>query len=181
MTALGVIADTHVPDRVRRLSERALDVFQQTGVDAILHAGDISVRAVLDRLEGVAPVIAVRGNRDWVALRHLPPKRTLNFDGITFGLAHGHGGLQRYLINRVHYVLQGYHSERFIHPMLAQFPEADVIVFGHTHRPINQRFGNRLLFNPGSPHVPEDDYAPSVGIIRVDTGGLVEAEIIWLT
>ena len=64
MIRLGVISDTHIPDRARRLNERVIPVFREAGVSAILHAGDVSTPRVLKQLEEVAPVYATRGNRD---------------------------------------------------------------------------------------------------------------------
>jgi putative phosphoesterase len=64
MTTLGVLADTHIPDRVPTLNPRVIQVFRQAQVSAILHAGDVSVPQVLAELEKIAQVYAVRGNRD---------------------------------------------------------------------------------------------------------------------
>src|SRR5687768_1713811 len=105
MLTIGVISDTHIPDRARGLNPRVIPLFQQAQVDAILHAGDISTPRVLEQLSRVAPVYAVRGNRDWVALRRLPKSLRLTFDGVVIGLAHGHGHWWNYLIDRVDYIL----------------------------------------------------------------------------
>ena len=86
MVTLGVISDTHIPDRARSLERLVLDVFQSAGVKAILHAGDVSTPRVITQLEEIAPVHAVRGNRDWVALAHLPYQSLLTFDGIKVGV-----------------------------------------------------------------------------------------------
>ena len=91
---LGLIADTHIPDRRSSLHPQILTAFKEAGVAAILHAGDICSPQVLERLETVAPVYAVRGNRDWVLLRHLPSTRLLEFGGIRVAMAHGHGRWQ---------------------------------------------------------------------------------------
>ena len=74
MTTLGVISDTHIPDRTPQLNPRVLEVFQQARVTQILHAGDIMVQSVLDELATIAPVQAVCGNRDIWNLKHLPDK-----------------------------------------------------------------------------------------------------------
>ena len=91
MVRVGVVADSHIPDRMRALPPTALEAL--AGVDAILHAGDICVQRVLDALAAVAPVYAVRGNRD--LLLRLPLDRELSFEVVKVGLTHGHGGWRR--------------------------------------------------------------------------------------
>jgi hypothetical protein len=181
MLTLGVISDTHVPDRARCLGQRALDVFSSARVDAILHAGDISIRRVLDQLGELAPVHAVRGNRDWAALSKLPVRLELEYGGVNIGLVHGHGRWNEYLVDRVEYIVRGYRLEMFQPRLVAAFPKANVIVFGHTHRPLNQWVDGALLFNPGSPHFPDvKSIAPSVGLLHLGAGGEVVGELIEL-
>jgi len=181
MLTLGVISDTHVPDRARCLEQRALDVFYSAKAAAILHAGDISVRRVLEQLGELAPVHAVRGNRDWAALGKLPVKLDLEFGGVNIGLVHGHGRWNEYLIDRVEYLVRGYRLEMFQPRLAASFPKARVIVFGHTHRPLNQWIDGVLLFNPGSPHFPDvKSIAPSVGLLHLGAGGDVVGELVEL-
>ena len=181
MLTLGVIADTHVPDRARCLEQRAIDVFESAGVAAILHAGDISIRRVLEQLGELAPVHAVRGNRDWAALNKLPFTQKLEYEGVKIGLMHGHGRLNEYLVDRVNYLARGYRLEMFQPRLAASFPRARVIVFGHTHRPLNQWINGVLLFNPGSPHFPDlKSIAPSVGLLHLGAGGDVVGELVDL-
>jgi putative phosphoesterase len=178
---LGVIGDTHVPDRARQLHPLILPTFKQAKVQAILHAGDVSTMGVLAQLDDIAPVHAVRGNRDWVALRQLPYKLVLYFYGMEIGLTHGHGGVRHYLLKRIEYLFRGYQLEMFLPDVRATFPEARVIVFGHTHRPLQLWVDGQFIFNPGSPHCPEEeDTPPSVGLLHLHPGGQVESELIWL-
>src|SRR5512143_3962257 len=93
MTTLGVIADSHIPDRMRDLPQGVYPAL--AGVEAILHAGDVCTQRVLDALAAIAPVYAVAGNRDFFL--KLPLERQLTFDGVTIGLTHGHGGWRGYL------------------------------------------------------------------------------------
>jgi putative phosphoesterase len=180
LITLGIIADTHIPDRMPRLHPDVLPVFKQAGVQAILHAGDVSVPRVLSELEQVAPVHAVRGNRDWVSLRGLPHSLELDFAGIKIGLAHGHGNLMRYVLEKPHNILWGVKEENYINYMLSVFPSADVIVFGHMHRVVTQRLDGKLMFDPGSACCPGDrQKGPSVGLLHLN-GGLPEAEIVYL-
>ncbi len=181
MIVLGVIADTHIPDRARRLDDRVGEVFRAVGVEAILHAGDISTPAVLEEIGQIAPVHVVRGNRDWVVLRQLPLSMRLSFNDVIVALTHGHGRWWTYLINRIDYVARGYRVELFQPRLLADYPDVDVIIFGHTHRPFNRWVDRRLLFNPGSPHCPDGlAKTPSVGLLKITAGGDVTGEIISL-
>lgn len=181
MTSLGVIADTHIPDRARTLDEKILPLFKDARVNAILHAGDVSIPRVLNKLSEIAPVYAVRGNRDWLALGRLPYSLSLSFEGVNIALAHGHGHWWNYLSDKVELLVKGYRLERYRGRLLEAFPDVQVIVFGHTHRPINHWVGEQLVFNPGSPHFPgENGFAPSVGLLHISSEGKVWGEIIWL-
>lgn len=178
---VGVISDTHVPDRRRDLHPGVIPLFRQAGVEAILHAGDVSVGQVLIELGQVAPVYAVRGNRDWVAMRQLPNTLRLNFAGVTLGMAHGHGHWWNYVANRAEYLLRGFRLEMFLPRLLEAFPDVQVIVFGHIHRPLNLLVDGRLIFNPGSPHFPDgQEITPSVGLLTIEAVGKVKGEIVYL-
>ena len=96
------------------------------GADAILHAGDVGRDHVLDGLGALAPVHAVRGNVDRAgAVRDLPDRLELELLGVTIVVIH----------------------ER---PAPSEVPDADVVVFGHSHQPIVEESGGRLWINPGS-------------------------------
>ena len=181
MTVLGVLADTHIPDRSRGLHPDILPKFREAGVEAILHAGDVSAPGVLQELEEVAPVFAVQGNRDWVLLGHLPRHQFLVFEGVDLVLEHGHGQWRNYLVDRTHYMLFGMQVSRYRNRLLASYPQVRVIVYGHLHIPEISWVGDRLLFNPGSASVPHKDFTPSVGILNIQSGGEVEGEIIKLS
>jgi uncharacterized protein len=173
MQTLGVISDTHVPDKVRVLNPRALEIFRQAQVSAILHAGDISTPGVLDVLGQIAPVHAVKGNRDWAYLSHLPRERALTFDGVTIGLAHGHGGFWKYFAGKARYIRYGYRLDDFLPQFIHHFKHMQVIVFGHSHRPVNEYRQGKLLFNPGAAccfEKLEKEYAPHVGLLYLDAG-----------
>jgi putative phosphoesterase len=174
MQTIGVISDTHVPDKARALNPRALEIFRDARVSAILHAGDISTPGVLQTLGEVAPVHAVKGNRDWVALSHLPRKRTLTVGGVKIALAHGHGGLWRYLQTKYQFIWRGYDLGFFLPPLLADFvhERPNVLVFGHTHRPANFWQGEMLIFNPGAACCFEEEikYGPAIGLLHIAEG-----------
>lgn len=181
MITIGVIADTHVPDRVRRLDVRVPSIFRSEKVGAILHAGDITSPALLAQLGEIAPVHAVRGNRDWIRLYNLPLTLRLEFSGVQVGMMHGHGGWWRYLRDKPHFLLHGYHYEYLMPRLRAAFQDEQVIVFGHGHQALNFWHDGQLFFNPGSPHFSDKkDLAPSIGLLHISAGSEVRGEIIRL-
>lgn len=171
MLTLGVIADTHIPDRRRALHAGVVPAFQKARVDFILHAGDISVPRVLAQLEQAAPVYAVRGNRDWLRFKDLPLTRVLPFEGVKVGLTHGHGGWRSYLTDKINYLRRGPMSFHVIRERaISLLPtDVDVVIYGHNHSQHNQVEDGKLIFNPGSPCCPVPRrFAPSVGLLHVD-------------
>lgn len=187
MITLGVIADTHIPDRIRTLNPDVIPIFRDAKVDAILHAGDISTQRVLSELETVAPVYAVRGNRDWFFLYPfsqpaLPRTRVLDFCGVNVILTHGQGTLWQYLAGHLTNIHDGKKNiERMKSRLCSQFPGADVIIFGHLHQTVNMRVGKTLLFNPGSPHFPDYEHmTPTIGLLRIQEDREIEGQVIPL-
>ncbi|MDD3089177.1 MAG: metallophosphoesterase [Candidatus Omnitrophica bacterium] len=157
---IGVISDTHIPVTAPELPGELLSGL--AGCDLILHAGDIIESSVLDSLRSVAPVTAVRGNMDSLELREkLPDKIIIEAEDVHIGMIHG-SGLHSRVISSV--------SEEFD-------KQVDIVVFGHTHTPLNEKRGNVLFFNPGSP--TDKIFAPyrSFGIIAVN-GRSFSGEII---
>ncbi len=178
---LGVLADTHIPDRVPELHPMILKVFREVKPAAILHAGDVSVPSVLLELEKIAPVYAVQGNRDIFYLRKLPMKIELKMEGISIGMAHSHGGFTRYTIDRVERSVDGRYAEKYLHRMQHTFPESDVIVFGHLHVPCNFHLEGKLFFNPGSTSYPWPRGSPATfGLLHLEEGKEPGGEIIEL-
>jgi putative phosphoesterase len=181
MTTLGVLADTHIPDREPQLNPRILEIFQLAKVDVILHAGDVSTSGVLDELKQVAPVYAVQGNRDIVYLRQLPLRIEMDFEGVSIGMAHGHGTFSRYMVDKIHRAVSGRKVGRYLLRLLQAFPAVDVIVFGHLHVPCNFRLKGKLFFNPGSTSYPWPRGDPAtLGLLHIDGNAGVEGEIISL-
>ena len=159
MVRIGVVSDTHVPDRAAALPPVLFEAFQ--GVAMILHAGDLTSKRVLDELEAIAPVYAVHGNMDPPELvRLLPARRTVAVEGVKIGLIHGHGPDRSKTPERA----------------LGAFTDVQCVVFGHTHAPMCERRGGVLLFNPGSPSERRGQPQYSYGILIVDDGR-VEGEI----
>ena len=152
MKRLGVVADTHCPEFLDRLPPRLMEALG--GVDLILHAGDISAQGTLDELRRIAPVEAVRGDHDR-ALPSLPASREVTVEGKRIVIVHG---------NRSHWIEEpstllwtlslGYFTPHSGLPraLRRRFPDADAIVFGHTHRAHAETIDGVLLFNPGGVH-----------------------------
>ena len=181
MLTLGVIADTHVPDRVRLLNPKVIPVLRKAGVAAILHAGDVCSPEVLRQLGDVAPVHAVQGNRDIWRLSHLPMKLSLEFEGVGIGMTHGHRGFLSYFTQKLCFAVKGYQLYHYQRRLMREFPSARVVVFGHTHRSENTWTDNVLIFNPGpASELFWGKIPPSIGLIHIQNGGKIRGEIISL-
>lgn len=180
-TIIGLIADTHVPDRTWRLHPGVLPAFHKAGVSQILHAGDISAPRVLRQLEEVAPVLAVRGNRDWFGFKDLPMQRVIQIGEKRIGLTHGHGGLGLYLRDKARFLVRGPQPfERAMHRAMLLVAGVDVLVFGHNHEPMVKRIDGLLVINPGSACCQVlAGKPPTVGLLHVDGGDMV-GEIVDL-
>lgn len=134
---IGLISDTHIPDRARILPQKVLDAFGD--VDLILHAGDLTTPKVLEELESIAPVMAVQGNMDRANRIDLPKARVIEAEGLRIGLIHGE-------------VYPRADTQQLLY--LAKELEADILVSGHSHQPKIEQKEGILLLNPGSPVVP---------------------------
>ena len=153
-TVIGLISDTH--GQLRADVHRAFE-----GVDLILHAGDVCGGEILDELALIAPVHAVRGNCDPPGDPRLPKSLERVVDGVRIHVSHGHE--------------LGVPSAD---KLLAAY-DADVLVFGHTHRPLVVRAGTRLVVNPGAAGPRRFDLVPSVARLTV-AGGAAEVEVVRL-
>ena len=146
---VGVVSDTHCPEFLDRLPVRIGELL--AGVDLILHAGDISSLDTLAELGRIAPVEAVHGDHDHGL--GLPSRRVVEVGGRKIGILHG---------NRSHLIeepatltgtltLGRWWPKAGLHRWLRNaFPDADAIVYGHTHFAEARREGGTLLFNPGA-------------------------------
>jgi len=177
MTVLGVIADTHIPDRKAFLHPEVLPIFQKAGVSMILHAGDVSTPKVLQQLNQIAPVHTVRGNRDFFQRKNLPKTLELEIEGWKIGVAHGYENLKHYLFAKLINPIDGPGFEYYQPYLAKEFSKMQVIVFGHIHRPINQWINGQLYFNPGSASVPKVPIPPSIGLLHVQKGEICAEHI----
>lgn len=141
---IGLISDTHGLVRP--------DVFAALeGVELILHAGDVG-RGVLEELRAIAPVAAVAGNTDPPGDPELPDQLEREVDGVRIHVSHGH----ELGSPRPRSLLVAY--------------DADVIVYGHTHRQHVHEEGGRLVVNPGAAGPRRFNLPASVGLLRLEQG-----------
>lgn len=151
---IGVISDTH--GLLRPDVHDAL-----AGVELILHAGDVGGDEILDELGLIAPVRAVYGNTDAPGQPRLRDAVEVTIDGVSIHVSHGH---------------------EVGPPTPAKLLEcygADVVVYGHTHRPLIAKAGGRLILNPGAAGPRRFDIVPSVARLTI-ANGQAEAELIAL-
>ena len=151
-TLVGVVADTHCPEFIDRLPNRVFDVLQ--GVQLMVHAGDIDGASTLDELRRIALVEAVLGDHDQT-LTDLLLARELLIEGRRVVVVHGNRSRWIEEPQTLLWTLSlGYFRPHTGLPrsLRRRFPNADVIVFGHTHRAHMRRVDGVLLFNPGGVH-----------------------------
>ena len=157
---VGLLSDTHIPHRLHHLPEAVLEAL--SGVDLILHAGDVDDPSALERLRAIAPVYAVRGNIHIQDLSDggavLPALVELQLAEQRIVLTHGHQpGLLGFFLKGLDVVTQwmgltdnGQINQRTARRLVCLYPDADIIVFGHSHRAHVERVGRALLVNPGA-------------------------------
>jgi len=150
---IGVISDTH-----NLVRSEVFSVFE--GVDLIAHAGDIGDQDVLIELESLAPVKAVLGNNDW----GLPSKYK---EQLSFKLYE-----KNILIKHIVKDIPAPHEEDNVKIQ-------NIVIFGHSHKPLSQRVGKTLYFNPGSAGPKRFDLPITVGLLQL-CDETVKTEIIPL-
>jgi uncharacterized protein len=158
---VAVLSDTHAPRYWKTCPDevaRRLD-----GVDLILHAGDVCRATVLEELAAFAPVRAVLGNNDTpdVAAWGAPETLELDLDGLAVAMVHDAGPAQG-------------RARR----LRRRFPSAELVVFGHSHIPLDQSGDGVRIFNPGSPTDRRRQPRGTMGLLRVEDGRLLEARIV---
>lgn len=158
MMRVGLVSDTH-----NLLRPQVFDVL--AGVDLILHAGDVGAEDILIELEAIAPVHAVMGNTDSMALSSRAGDEVeLELEGARITVVHGH-------------LLGSPNADR----LAAAYPDADIIVYGHTHRQRVDRRGAQLIVNPGAAGAARFDLKPSVAILTLEQGTEPRVEIVPLS
>jgi putative phosphoesterase len=156
-----VLADTHAPRRWKRCPPAVAPHLRRA--DLILHAGDVCTADVLDELSQYAPVRAVLGNNDGpdVAAWGAPVTVELDLAGLPAGMIHdsgpAHGRAAR---------------------LRRRFPAAQLVVFGHSHIPLDETAGGVRIFNPGSPTDRRRQPHKTIGLLEISDGSLTSAQII---
>jgi putative phosphoesterase len=154
---IGLISDTH-----GLLRPEVFTVFD--GVDHILHAGDVGDADILVELEAIAPVTAVWGNTDgWELRERLPEVARVQLGGLVVVVVHG---------------------QQFGSPtpqaVVGRYPEAGLVVFGHSHVPVVERVGAVLAVNPGSAGPRRFRLPTTVALATIDDQR-VEARLVTIT
>ena len=156
-----VLSDTHLrDDGTRRLPDQVYAALRDA--DVVLHCGDVTERALLDELATFAPVHAVLGNNDATLGGRLPKQLVIELDGVRVGMVHDSG------------LTKGRAAR-----MRKKFPDCDVVVFGHSHAPVDDEgVDGQRLFNPGSPTQRRMQAHPSFGLLDFDAGAITGHRVV---
>ncbi|MFH1665208.1 MAG: metallophosphoesterase family protein [Candidatus Omnitrophota bacterium] len=157
---IGVVSDTHIPVAAASLPKKMLDHFK--GCDLIIHAGDMVEMSVIKELGKCAETKAVRGNMDDNEVRkNFPEKLIIDAGGKKIGVVHGKGP-----------------GDKVLQMAAAAFEgKLDIIIFGHSHSPLNEKKDGTLFFNPGSATDRVFAKYRSFGMIEIE-GDDIRSEII---
>jgi putative phosphoesterase len=147
---IAIVADSHLPRGRRELPDRCLALLREA--ELILHAGDISTVAVFEELSALGPpLVAVHGNVDEPELRErLPGDLEIELDRARLAMTHDAGPAQGRVAR-----------------LRRRFPDADAVVFGHSHIPLLDAFESFQIFNPGSPTDRRRQPQHTMGLARV--------------
>ena len=161
---IAVISDTHSPRFWKRCPPAVAAALE--GVDLILHAGDVCLVETLEELASYAPVRAVRGNNDGedIADWGAPEQLEIELDGVRVAMVHDSGAAKG----------RGPRLRRW-------FPDADLVVFGHSHIPWDEVYDGQRAFNPGSPTDRRRQPHGTMGEIVIEDGAIVSARIFPVT
>jgi len=154
VTVVGVVSDTHFP-RFGRALPRALERgLRRAGVSRILHLGDLTDLLAVELFERIAPFDAVAGNNDGAAIRErFGRKKIVPVEGVRIGMVHGDGK-------------RGTTRSRALDAFEGE--DVDVVLFGHSHRPLVGRERGVLIANPGSPTDKRLNPFYSYAVLTVD-------------
>jgi len=179
----AVLADTHVNDRVSELAPQLLDAIRGTAPEAILLAGDLSKPEVMTILAQIAPVYAVQGNQDWLRGYRLPKELWFEVNNVHILLTHGHVNMALYMLNYLRLLLTGQKmSLRSIEQRLAKrYPQADLIIYGHSHFQVSRQLGSQRFLNPGAayPHKLNGHFI-EYALLEIGAQGEIQVELLHL-
>jgi uncharacterized protein len=160
---VAVLSDTHSP-RFWKGCPPAVAAYLH-GADLILHAGDVCTAEVLDELAGYAPVRVVLGNNDRpdVSAWGAPETLETEIDGLVVAMIHDSGP-----------------RDGRVARLRRRFPDADLVVFGHSHIPLTETVPGFRIFNPGSPTDKRRQPHRTLGELTIADGKLLDARIVEL-
>jgi uncharacterized protein len=161
---IAVLADTHSPRYWKRCPPAVAAALD--GVDLILHAGDVCRVETLDELGTFAPVLAVRGNNDGEDVAAWGAVDVLETDlaGLSIAMLHDSGPAKG-------------RGAR----LKLRFPDASLVVFGHSHIPWDELHEGQRAFNPGSPTDKRRQPRGTMGELLIEDGQLLSARIFPVT
>jgi putative phosphoesterase len=150
---VAVLADTHLPRGRRRLPPACLK--EVAAADLVIHAGDFSSVGAYEEIAAIGPeLVAVHGNVDARELRgRLPESTEIELEGVRIGVVHD-AGPRRGRLTRLR----------------RRFPDADAVVFGHSHLPLHESEQGFQIFNPGSPTERRRAPRRTMGIAEIESG-----------
>ncbi len=156
MTTVGLVSDTHFP-RFGRVLPRTLEAgLRAAGVDRILHLGDMTDPLAIDLFEAIAPFDAVAGNNDPETIwQRYGRRKIVSIEDVRIGMVHGDAG-------------RGTAHENAVGAFAGE--SVDVVLYGHSHRPVVDRRAGLLVANPGSPTDKRMMPTFSYGVLTVDGG-----------
>ncbi len=159
-----VLSDTHAPRFWKSCPPRVADRLRSA--DRILHAGDVCTADVLDELSAYAPVSVVLGNNDGpdVAAWGAPETLELELAGVRVAMIHDTGA-----------------AAGRVRRMRRRFPDADLVVYGHSHIPMDLTEDGLRIFNPGSPTDKRRQPHGTLGVLELEEGRIVSAHILRVT
>jgi putative phosphoesterase len=161
---VAVLSDTHAPHRWRGCPPAVAAVLEHC--ELILHAGDVCTAEVLEELAQWAPVHAVLGNNDGVDVQDWGAPETLQLSvaGLAVAMIHDSGpaGGRAGRLRKV-------------------FPDAGLVVFGHSHIPWDETIAGQRAFNPGSPTDRRRQPHGTMGLLDVRDGELIDCQLIRVT
>jgi putative phosphoesterase len=159
---IAIISDTHMPRGGRRLPAECVSRLRDA--DLIVHAGDLMTLSVLHDLQELGDVVAVRGNVDDATVRAvLPATAAIEAAGARIAVVHDAGPARGRLAR-----------------MRGRFPDADAVIFGHSHIPLHERAEDGFqIFNPGSPTERRRSPRHTMGLARV-RASMIRFELIEL-
>ena len=182
---IGLISDTHISDDLQGFIKEIFEAFNFYNVEMILHLGDINSTRVLDVLEEICPVIAVRDFTEPKPedSRLFETVRVLEIAGKTIAMVHDIGWPGPHIIADVELILPDDMSLEEV--LIRKFGcLVDIVTFGHTHQELIEFRDIVLFINPGSPNHSHSSKRKgklgTLGIIDIDHAGNINPEIIDL-